>query len=152
MHLEDSPRCCFADIQGHLTQYRIFTEHPSINICHFHKLLIPDCVDSDAYLFADDTKIYKIIKEDNDREALQQDLKKMTEWSEKWLLKFHPQKCKSMNIAKTKNETEYNYNLEGQNIEWTQEERDVGRNLFQHKSEWRRFGIDYQRKQLWPHR
>jgi hypothetical protein len=32
-------------------------------------------VDPDAYLFADDTKIYKIIKEDNDREVLQQDLK-----------------------------------------------------------------------------
>ena len=41
-------------------------------------------VDPDAYLFADDTKIY------NDREALQLDLKKMTEWSEKWLLKFGP--------------------------------------------------------------
>jgi hypothetical protein len=35
----------------------------------------------------------------------------MTEWSEKWLLMFHPQKCKSMNIAKTKKETEYNYYL-----------------------------------------
>ena len=31
-----------------------------------------------------------------------------------------------MNMAKTKNETEYNYNLEGQNIEWTQEEKDIG--------------------------
>jgi hypothetical protein len=31
-----------------------------------------------------------------------------------------------MNIAKTKNETEYNYNLEEQNIEWTQEEKDIG--------------------------
>jgi hypothetical protein len=41
----------------------------------------------------------------------------MTEWSEKWLLLFHPQKCKSMNIAKTKKETEYNYYLEGENIE-----------------------------------
>jgi hypothetical protein len=31
-----------------------------------------------------------------------------------------------MNIAKTKNETEYNYNLKGQHIEWTQEEKDIG--------------------------
>ena len=36
---------------------------------------LPDCVDSDAYLFTDDTKIYQIIKEVNDREVLQQDLK-----------------------------------------------------------------------------
>jgi hypothetical protein len=50
----------------------------------------------------------------------------MTEWSEQWLLMFHPQKCKSMNIAKTKKETEYNYYLEGENIEWTQEEKDIG--------------------------
>ena len=74
---------------------------------------LPDCLDSDVYLFADDTKIYKIIKGDNYREALLQDLKKMTEWNDKWLLKFHQQKCKSMTIAKTNNETEYNYNLEG---------------------------------------
>ena len=31
-----------------------------------------------------------------------------------------------MNIAKTKKETEYNYCLEGKNIEWTQEEKDIG--------------------------
>jgi hypothetical protein len=64
------------------------------NIWHTTRISIrttPICHCHAVYLFADDTKIYKIIKEDNDREALQQDLKKMTEWSEKWLLKFHPQ-------------------------------------------------------------
>jgi hypothetical protein len=42
------------------------------------------------------------------------------------VIKVPPTNCKSMNIAKTKNETEYNYNLEEQNIEWTQEEKDIG--------------------------
>ena len=52
---------------------------------------LPDQVDSDAYLFADDTKIFRIIKTQNDRQILQEDLNKMESWSDKWLLKFHPE-------------------------------------------------------------
>ena len=51
---------------------------------------LPDCVTSEAYLFADDTKIFRIITKQGDREELQQDLQKLDEWSKKWLLKFHP--------------------------------------------------------------
>ena len=55
---------------------------------------IPDTVESDSYLFADDTKIFRIIKDEDDKEILQDDLTKLEEWSDKWLLKFHPEKCK----------------------------------------------------------
>ena len=71
---------------------------------------LPDCVSSDAYLFADDTKIFRIITKQEDKEELQQDLQKLDEWSMKWLLKFHPKKCKYMMIGKT--DTHFIYVME----------------------------------------
>jgi hypothetical protein len=49
-------------------------------------------VDSEAYLFADDTKIFRIITGENDQNILQEDLRKMEDWSNNWLLNFHPEK------------------------------------------------------------
>ena len=34
--------------------------------------------------FADDTKVFRQIKSDADRHHLQDDLTKLTEWSDKW--------------------------------------------------------------------
>ena len=65
---------------------------------------LPDTVESDSYLFADDTKIFRIIKGEDYKEILQDDFTKLEEWSGKWLLKFHPEKCKHMKISKSKNE------------------------------------------------
>lgn len=60
---------------------------------------MPDHVDSEAYLFADDTKVYKEIKTQTDTTSLQKDLDNLQEWSDKWLLKFHPNKCKVMTVS-----------------------------------------------------
>ena len=51
---------------------------------------MPDHVDSEAYLFADDTKVYNEIKTQTDTKSLQKDLDNLQEWSDKWLLKFQP--------------------------------------------------------------
>jgi hypothetical protein len=59
---------------------------------------MPDHVDSQAYHFADDTKVYKEIKTQTDTTSLQKDLDNLQEWSDKWLLKFHPNKCKVIHI------------------------------------------------------
>ena len=34
-----------------------------------------------------------------DREILQSDLTKLQDWSNRWFLKFHPDKCKTMSIS-----------------------------------------------------
>ena len=47
---------------------------------------------------ADDTNIFRITKGEDDKEILQDDFIKLEEWSDKWLLKFHPEKCKHMKI------------------------------------------------------
>ena len=54
---------------------------------------LPECVKSDVFLFADDTKIFREIKDDSDASIIQSDLNELFKWSEIWLLKFHPDKC-----------------------------------------------------------
>ena len=60
---------------------------------------LPEHLNSECYLFADDTKLFKIITEADDQKLLQEDLNKCMTWSSKWLLKFHPEKCKQMTIG-----------------------------------------------------
>ena len=50
-------------------------------------------------LFADDTKIRQITLPD-DCTILQNDIYAIEKWTEQWLLKLHPQKCKYMRIGK----------------------------------------------------
>ena len=83
---------------------------------------LPDGIKSDVYLFADDTKI---ITNGEDKEILQDDLENLENWSNTWLLKFHPEKCKHMNIARVEKTDEFKYTLSGKNIERVQKEKDI---------------------------
>ena len=78
-------------------------------------------------LFADDTKLYKIIRSDVDRAALQNDLNQVAKWSNTWQLPFYVDKCKVLSIGKRDGERQYtmNHAKECQNL--TQEsEKDLG--------------------------
>ena len=68
---------------------------------------LPDCVRSDAKLFADDTKIFTRSNIRANREQLQQDLEALHEWSNDWQLRFHPEKCCVMRLGKNDGETAY---------------------------------------------
>jgi hypothetical protein len=59
---------------------------------------LPEWMISSIKLFADDTKIWKEIRSEDDQLVLQTDLNRLTEWSDKWLLRLHPDKCKVMHI------------------------------------------------------
>ena len=54
---------------------------------------------TDIYLFADDTKIFRAIYNDDDYQKLQEDLDSLYSWTNDSLLKFHPQKCKHMRVS-----------------------------------------------------
>ena len=45
---------------------------------------LDDDITSKVLKFADDTKVFRKIKSDADRQHLQDDLNKLIEWSEKW--------------------------------------------------------------------
>ena len=104
---------------------------------------MPEMVESSTYLFADDTKIFREIREEKDEKMLQVDLDNLQSWSDTWLLKFHPNKCKVMSVANTsvdKGTKHYHlYNNDGNRIELKQSdgEKDIGvfvdENLFFNK-------------------
>ena len=59
---------------------------------------IYESLTSSAYLFADDTKLYRIIKESNDTIPLQEDLNEMINSGDIRLLKFNKEKCKLLTV------------------------------------------------------
>ena len=79
---------------------------------------LPDTVDADtfAFLFADDTKAFRHIKSLPDQTAMQRDINKLSEWSNIWLLKFHPDKCVTMHIGSSCVGCTYNMEFDGQDI------------------------------------
>ena len=91
---------------------------------------LPKTVKSTIYLFADDTKIFRSINNQEDTKILQEDLDKLQEWSDTWLLKFHPDKCKRMTIGKQTENTNVTYTLtKGATIhklENVDQEKDIG--------------------------
>ena len=58
---------------------------------------LPDALknDSKAVMYADDTKVYRRTDTPNGQQLLQEDLDALYKWSEKWQLRFHPDKCQS---------------------------------------------------------
>jgi hypothetical protein len=57
----------------------------------------------DAYLFADDAKLYKCITNIRDSEALNQGFINIVKWSENWLMKLNLSKCKVLSLYRSKN-------------------------------------------------
>ena len=74
--------------------------------------------------FADDTKMGINADSDAAVKQLQEDLRKVGEWSKKWQMPFNLDKCKIMHIGhKNKNEK---YKLLSKEIESVQQEKDLG--------------------------
>ena len=89
---------------------------------------ISECwIKTNIRMFADDTKIWTRISGVNDSEALQQDLDSLSRWSEEWLLRFNPNKCKVMHI---RHQFPTKYTIRQDNKDWIpqeiEEERDLG--------------------------
>ena len=58
-------------------------------------------------MFADNTKLLKIIKCDRDSLDFQSDLDRLHRWSVTWQLKFNPNKCKIMHARRQREEHLY---------------------------------------------
>ena len=60
---------------------------------HFCCKLLPECVDSQIHLFADDCLLYRLINSPKDNQILQQDLNNLQKWARDWGMKFCAIKC-----------------------------------------------------------
>ena len=89
---------------------------------------LPEIIKSKCFMFADDTKVYRIILGLEDVALMQEDITSLQGWSDKWLLRFHPKKCKAMAIGKSKYEPEYVLNGEEESckLEIISDEKDIG--------------------------
>ena len=87
---------------------------------------LPDAVNSSKFLFADDTKILRQITR-HDSESLQNDLDSLEDWSERWLLRFNPDKCHVLTLGKFENIMHtHRYKIYGTEIEHVFDEKDLG--------------------------
>ena len=66
---------------------------------------LPDMLSSSCLMFADDSKVYRKINNEDDMIKLQQNLVALEEWSNNWLLRFHPGKCKVISIGESTSTT-----------------------------------------------
>ena len=78
---------------------------------------LPENLTSKTRLFADDTAVYKVTAAPQDHTQLQQDLNKLAEWEKSWDMVFHPGKCNSLTVSKSRNQKEYDYTLHGHTLE-----------------------------------
>ena len=87
---------------------------------------LPDVIknNSEVYLYADDTKLFRSIKSELDVKLLQEDINKMKQWSEKWLLEYNNQKCKVLRIGPSKI-SDHNYYLYDE-LQSVNSEKDIG--------------------------
>ena len=82
-----------------------------------------------AKIFADDTKLYKRIITVQDCEVLQKDIDNIFKWSEKWQLRFHPDKCQVLRLGQTIPQFHYsmqNYDGSRQLLNTVTAEKDLG--------------------------
>ena len=68
---------------------------------------ISDHINNFTSLFADDTKLFSYILEDHSTRSLQEDIDKLTYWSENMQMSFNMSKCHVMHLGRNNNNHQY---------------------------------------------
>ena len=97
---------------------------PLLFLLHINDL--PSVVDSQVRLFADDCLLYRPIRSDVDRVALQRDLDLLEQWSDTWGMRFNAKKCQIMSITRGRSHTTHLYTLCGHVLSSVQEAKYLG--------------------------
>ena len=71
---------------------------------------MPDIVHSHILMFADDTNIFKDIRNATDSSSLQDDINALQEWANQWQLRFNTDKCKRLHIGRRNAKHQYHTN------------------------------------------
>ena len=89
---------------------------------------LPDVVEGQVKIFADDTKLFKAIHSEEDSRELQKDLNSLCDWSDKWILRFNMGMCGIMHYGNQ--EVIHTYIMQEdsvqRNVTETREEKDLG--------------------------
>ena len=87
---------------------------------------LPQNVQSQVRLFADDCLLYRPIKSMEDQQQLQEDLTSLESWATLWGMKFNPSKCYIMRISRSKQPMEHYYTLNDHVLEQVSENPYLG--------------------------
>ena len=95
---------------------------------------LPERINNNIKLYADDTKIMTKIVSEESVVGLQSDLDSAYEWTQEWLVKFNISKCMVMHYgANNKNKPLF---INGQQLIETESERDLGI-IFSNNLKWK---------------
>ena len=85
---------------------------------------ILECIQSPCIMYADDLKIWRVIKDEDDADRLQQDLDFLVQWATSWCLPINAAKCSYMHIGREN--TVNAFHIGGVLLPLTQCEKDLG--------------------------
>nr|WP_204107529.1 reverse transcriptase family protein [Streptococcus dysgalactiae] len=85
---------------------------------------LPGQLTSPCLFYADDLKIWRVIRSDADRDALQADLNRIMLWTTDWALPVNGDKCSYMHVG-CQDQTNV-YHLDGRSLRNSMSERDLG--------------------------
>ena len=83
-------------------------------------------VNSYISMFADDAKIQRKIRNENSCKELQEDIKKIKAWSEKWNMEFNVDKCHVVRFGTSSKRPVWQYKLGDETISSADKEKDLG--------------------------
>lgn len=81
---------------------------------------------SEYKMYADDIKIYKIVRNQSDCEKLQEDFVRVQDWMKSIGLTFHPKKCYKMSYSTLKSKIQYTYHIGDINLQDIETYSDLG--------------------------
>ena len=87
---------------------------------------LPQNIQSQVRLFADDTAVYLTVDSSEDRDTLQADLDTLQEWERAWDMEFNPSKCQVLHITRSKQPLKTQYTLHDQVLEATDTAKYLG--------------------------
>ena len=90
---------------------------------------LPQNIQSQVRLFADDTAVYLTVNSPQDANTLQADLDTLQEWEQTWDMEFNPGKCQVLHISNSNNPLLSHYTLHGQVLESTDSAKYLGINI-----------------------
>ena len=78
---------------------------------------LPEHIQSNVRLFADDCIVYREINSKADCEILQEDLHALERWDSTWAMEFHPSNCSVMGVATSRDPIMLYYKLKGHQLQ-----------------------------------
>ena len=92
---------------------------------------LPQNIQSQVRLFADDTAVYLTVTSSEDANTLQADLDTLQEWERTWDMEFNPSKCQVLHITCSRQPLQSQYTLHGQFLESVDSAKYLGVNITQ---------------------